>query len=59
MVVIAALAAPAIAEIDLENLESKVGKSTAEAAVIFDKPQGNVRVPELYDGCNRLGWPGF
>jgi hypothetical protein len=42
LVVIAALAcaAPAIAEIDLENLESRVGKSAADAAIVFDKPKG-------------------
>jgi hypothetical protein len=35
-----AIASPAIAEIDLENLESRVGKSAADAAVVFEKPKG-------------------
>lgn len=35
-----AVASPAIAEIDLEDMEGRVGKSTAEASVVFDKPKG-------------------
>lgn len=34
-----AAASPAIAEIDLENLESRAGKSSADASVVFDKPK--------------------
>ena len=56
MIAALAIASPAIAEIDLKKLERKVGKSTADAAVIFDKPEGDVRVPEQYDGCSR--WHG-
>ena len=60
LVVIAALAiaSPAIAEIDLEKLERKVGKSTADASVVFDKPKGTC-VCLSNTTAAVVGWPEF